>query len=66
MKIKINNNETTVAEGTTVADIGREQQLPDKGVAVAVNNAMVARSDWGAHALKEGDDIVILKAFCGG
>lgn len=66
MKIKINNEETVVAEGATVADIARERQLPDKGVAVAVNNEMVARTDWGAHTLKEGDDIVILKAFCGG
>lgn len=66
MKIKINNEETVVAEGATVADIAREQQLPDKGVAVAVNNEMVARADWGARSLKEGDDIVILKAFCGG
>lgn len=66
MKIKINNSEAAVAEGATVADIAREQQLPDKGVAVAVNNEMVARADWGGRVLKEGDDIVILKAFCGG
>ena len=41
-------------------------QLPDKGVAVAVNNAMVPRAEWAARTVQEGDDIVILKAFCGG
>ena len=36
------------------------------GVAVAVNNAMVPRTEWATRTLAEGDDIVILKAFCGG
>ena len=44
----------------------QEQKLPEKGVAVAISNEMVPRTEWAQRALKEGDDIVILKAFCGG
>lgn len=66
MKVKINNEETTLVPGTTLADVAAQHSLPERGVAVAVNNAMVPRPEWAARELRDGDDIVILKAFCGG
>ena len=65
MKIKINNMEVET-QALTVADLAKEQNLPEKGVAVAISNEMVPRTEWENLKLKEGDDIVILKAFCGG
>ncbi|MCI7399406.1 MAG: sulfur carrier protein ThiS [Prevotella sp.] len=65
MKVRINNNEVET-QATTVAELAQEQKLPEKGVAVAISNEMVPRTEWAQRALKEGDDIVILKAFCGG
>ena len=65
MKVRINNNEVDT-QATTVAELAQEQKLPEKGVAVAISNEMVPRTEWAQRALKEGDDIVILKAFCGG
>lgn len=65
MKVKINNEEMETT-ALTVADLAAERQLPERGVAVAVNNDMVPRAEWPSRALKDGDDIVILKAFCGG
>ena len=50
----------------TVADLAQEQKLPEKGVALAISNEMVPRTEWSNRELKEGDDIIILKAFCGG
>ena len=65
MKIKINNKEVETA-AKTVAELAAEQKLPEKGVAIAISNNMVPRTEWNNRLLKEGDDIVILKAFCGG
>ena len=65
MKIKINNKEVET-HALTVADLAKEQNLPEKGVAVAISNEMVPRTEWENRKLKEVDDIVILKAFCGG
>lgn len=65
MKVRINNNEVET-QAITVAELAQEQKLPEKGVAVAISNEMVPRTEWAQRALKEGDDIVILKAFCGG
>ena len=65
MKIKINNKEVET-QALTVADLAKEQNLPEKGVAVAISNEMVPRTGWENRKRKEGDDIVILRGFCGG
>ena len=43
-----------------------ELQLPQKGVAVAIDNQMIPRGSWAQTALQEGARIVIIKAACGG
>lgn len=65
MKIKINNKEVETS-AKTVAELAAEQNLPEKGVAIAISNDMVPRTEWNNREIKKGDDIVILKAFCGG
>lgn len=65
MKIRINNKETTTA-ATSLAELAATLSLPDKGVAVAVNNVMAPRAEWAGRLISDGDDIVILKAFSGG
>ena len=54
MKVTINNQQQEL------------EAMPDKGVALAINNEMVPREQWAERHICEGDDIVILKAFCGG
>ena len=66
MKITINNKQTEFPEGTTLHAVADSCHLPEKGVAMAVNNEMIPRSEWISHVVSDGDDIVILKAFCGG
>lgn len=41
-------------------------QMPDKGVAVAVNNQMIPRTKWSETILQENDQVVVIKATCGG
>ena len=65
MNIKINNKETEV-KATSQQELATEISLPEKGVAVAVNNRMVTRADWNHTAINDGDNIVVIKAVCGG
>ncbi len=65
MNIKINNKETEV-KATSLQELATEIALPEKGVAVAVNNRMVTRADWNHTAINDGDNIVVIKAVCGG
>lgn len=65
MKLQINNQERETA-ARNLQELAEELQLPAKGVAVAVNNAMVMRASWATHTLNENDRITIVKAACGG
>ncbi len=52
----------------TVADLVRSH-LPDsgsRGVAVAVNAAVVPRGEWSRHRLLDGDAVEIVTAVQGG
>lgn len=65
MKLKINDKETEV-KAASLKELAEELSLPEKGIAVAVNNRMAPRSGWQQTELHEGDSIVIIKAVCGG
>lgn len=65
MKISINNKETETG-AATLLQLAAELNLPDKGVAVAVNNRMIPRTEWEVFTLEEGASVVIVRAACGG
>ena len=66
MNIKVNNKMVTVPEGSSLFKLAQTLELPEKGVAVAVNNQMVPRADWLDKKLAENDQVVVIKAACGG
>ncbi|MBO5182611.1 MAG: sulfur carrier protein ThiS [Paraprevotella sp.] len=65
MKILVNNKEKE-SKAQTLTLLIEELGLPSVGLAVAVNNRMVPRTQWDTYALAEGMSIVIIKAACGG
>ncbi|HJA83906.1 MAG TPA: sulfur carrier protein ThiS [Candidatus Bacteroides intestinavium] len=65
MKITINNKEMFTTS-STLLQLAGELALPASGVAMALNNRMIPRADWGDTPLEEGASIVIIKAACGG
>ena len=66
MKVLVNNKEQEDTSDTSVSTLAQSLQLPEKGIAIAVNNRMVSRTEWDGFVLKENDNIVIIKAACGG
>ncbi|MBP5691231.1 MAG: sulfur carrier protein ThiS [Bacteroidaceae bacterium] len=65
MKIRINNSERET-QAATLQQLAQELNLPAKGVALAMTNRMVPRTEWADTPVTEGCDIVIIKAVCGG
>lgn len=55
-----------MTDAQTLLTLMQELNMPDRGVAVAVNNGIVQRSDWGSYYLSENMKITIIKAACGG
>jgi sulfur carrier protein len=65
-QIFINGKKAIYSDGSTLADVARDRNLADRGVAMARNGEVVHRQQWHTTTLAENDDILIIKAFCGG
>ena len=67
MNIRVNDEPRTIGQNCTVAGLLAELGFAGrKGFAVAVNDAVVARAAWPAHALADGDRILLIQATQGG
>lgn len=60
------NGEEARCDGSTVAELVEQLGCGRRGVAVAVNRAIVPRSRWGDHDLHDGDRVEVLRAAQGG
>lgn len=65
MKVIINSKEVET-NSTTLSQLVEELSLPMQGIAIAVNNRMIPRTEWVNYNLTESVSIVIIKAACGG
>ena len=65
MKLRVNDKEVGT-RATNLSQFSQEQNLPITGIAIAVNNRMIPRTEWDTYTLNEGDNILIIKAVCGG
>ncbi len=67
ISVTINGEKREIAAGTVIAVLN-EQNVPldAKGVAVAINGALVRKPDWSDTPLAGGDVIEIVKPFSGG
>ena len=66
MKLKVNSKETAAKDGCTIAELASQLALPERGVAIAVNNKMIPRTEWNERILQPNDSLVVIKAACGG
>jgi sulfur carrier protein len=65
-EISVNGEARSLTSGTTVRDVVTSLTANPDGCAVAVNDAVVPRSDWPARAIEPGDRIEVLTAVQGG
>lgn len=67
MDIILNDKTHSVSDNTSLYDIVFSQ-LGDKqkGVAVAVNDSVIPKSNWKTHIIQSNDNILIIKATQGG
>jgi sulfur carrier protein len=65
--IRVNGETQPLAAGTVIGLLEAQGVDPAaRGLAVALNGAVVARRAWGATALGPGDEVEIVKLFAGG
>lgn len=65
MKVYINNEEKETG-AQDLSALAQEMALPERGVAIAVAERIVPRTQWAETTLDEGDRITVIKAVFGG
>lgn len=65
MQVYVNHKEVST-EAASLQELIEQVGLPAQGVAAAVDNKMVPRAQWAAHALQDGAHVTLIKAACGG
>jgi sulfur carrier protein len=66
VKATINGEEREFPDGTTVAELLEQLGVIRNGIAVAKNDRVVRRAEYGSSRIAEGDAIEIIKAVAGG
>ena len=67
MTVRVNDKPRAIANAATLTHLLGELGLTERrGVAVAVNDVVVPRLTWSAHALAEGDRVLVIQATQGG
>lgn len=65
MKVQVNNKEVET-QAKNITALLQQLSLPEQGIAVAINNQMLPREQWADYVLKEGAQLIVIKAVCGG
>ena len=50
MKLFVNSKETELTADAHIRELANQLQLPEQGIALAVNNKMIPRSEWPIEA----------------
>jgi sulfur carrier protein len=68
MQVRFNGHNIAVPEAETLTIFlgNRSVQQETPGVAVAINDQIILRSQWTSRTLKDGDEIEIVHAVQGG
>ena len=66
MTVIVNGARWELLEGATLVDVLARLDVPGRGVAVALDGAVVPRASWPATALADGAGVEVLTAVQGG
>jgi sulfur carrier protein len=67
INLTVNDKPLALADGTTLTQLLNALDMSEsKGVAVAINDAVVPRSAWLTQPLAAGDQVLVIQATQGG
>ena len=66
VSIKLNGTEQNINENSSVLAAIEAFSIAQNGIAVAVNQQIITKTNWTSTVLKENDEILIIKATQGG
>ncbi len=66
MNIRLNDQTLPLTPAQSLLGLLQSQGADRPGVAVAVNQQIIPRSNWGAYRLQDGDVLDLFQAIAGG
>ena len=66
ISVRINKEEYPLPQASSLEDMLHTLQVAEEGIAIAVNQQVIKRSEWSEWELKPNDDVLIIKATQGG
>ncbi|MBC7001203.1 sulfur carrier protein ThiS [Photobacterium sp. BZF1] len=66
IQIRVNDKPVEVPEGQSLSALLTQLEMPLQATAVALNEDIVARSEWETTVLNTGDRIALFQAIAGG
>jgi len=67
MTVYVNNEPREINALSTLQDMLAACEVPSvRGLAIAVNNQVIARGTWDRHPLRPGDRVMLIRASKGG
>jgi sulfur carrier protein len=67
MEITVNQQSYSVSQICSLQEMLASVILqPTNGIAIAVNQEIISKSNWDSYALQPGDNITVIKATQGG
>ena len=64
--VKVNNLSKEISENSSVEQLLQQLSQPEHGIAVAINQQIISKSNWNQHFLNQEDDVLIIQATQGG
>ena len=64
--IQVNHELKSIEQQTSLESLLNILKISLKGIAVAINNQIITKNSWSETALKENDNVTIIKATQGG
>lgn len=66
INIKVNNTFHKIQPNSSLEVVLTTLSIPVNGIAVAINQDIITKSDWGLKTIIDGDQILVITATQGG
>lgn len=64
--VKVNNVSKEISKQLSVADLLHQLKQTEYGIAVAINQQIITKTEWSSKLINNDDDILIIQATQGG
>ncbi|RAW94586.1 MULTISPECIES: sulfur carrier protein ThiS [unclassified Photorhabdus] len=66
MKITVNDQPMELMAPLAIQQLLEQLERTQPGMALAINQIIIPRSEWNTHQINDGDDILLFQAIAGG